>query len=180
MKKLAAACFAIACLQSTTVNANIFDFAYSFNNGTVVSGSLTGNLVGDYVQNVGDVEVFNNGIQISGPFIAVDSFNGALDATVSTIASLNNFHFANGLNSYSWTYEFYMHNETWGHSASYRDHATGVSYSDYIENSNNSWSLVERAARISPVPEPVTYVMLLVGLGLIGFMACRKKQIFTA
>lgn len=28
---------------------------------------------------------------------------------------------------------------------------------------------------LSPVPEPATYVMLLVGLGLIGFMAHRRK-----
>lgn len=27
-----------------------------------------------------------------------------------------------------------------------------------------------------PIPEPETYAMLLVGLGLLGFMACRKKE----
>ena len=29
---------------------------------------------------------------------------------------------------------------------------------------------------VSPVPEPQTYAMLLVGLGLIGFMARSKKN----
>jgi hypothetical protein len=33
---------------------------------------------------------------------------------------------------------------------------------------------------ISPVPEPETYATLLVGLGLIVFMARRRKQSFTA
>jgi hypothetical protein len=32
---------------------------------------------------------------------------------------------------------------------------------------------------ISPVPEPETYAMLLVGLGLIGFMARRRKEDFN-
>jgi hypothetical protein len=32
---------------------------------------------------------------------------------------------------------------------------------------------------ISPVPEPETYAMLLVGLGLIGFMARRRKDDFS-
>jgi hypothetical protein len=34
-------------------------------------------------------------------------------------------------------------------------------------------------ATISPVPEPQTYAMLLVGLGLIGFMGRRRKEDFS-
>lgn len=29
---------------------------------------------------------------------------------------------------------------------------------------------------VSPIPEPETYAMLLAGLGLIGFVARRRKQ----
>ena len=29
---------------------------------------------------------------------------------------------------------------------------------------------------LSPVPEPETYTMLLAGLGLLGFMAPRRKE----
>jgi hypothetical protein len=32
---------------------------------------------------------------------------------------------------------------------------------------------------VSPVPEPETYVMLLAGLGFIGFMTLRRKQNFA-
>ena len=34
--------------------------------------------------------------------------------------------------------------------------------------------------RISPVPEPETYAMFMVGLGLIGFMARRRKEDFNS
>jgi hypothetical protein len=30
---------------------------------------------------------------------------------------------------------------------------------------------------ISPIPEPETYAMLLVGLGLLGFIARRRKTV---
>ena len=36
------------------------------------------------------------------------------------------------------------------------------------------------AFRITPVPEPETYAMLLVGLGLLGFVARRRKLAATA
>jgi hypothetical protein len=38
---------------------------------------------------------------------------------------------------------------------------------------------IQVVATISPVPEPQTYAMLLVGLGLIGFMARRRKEGFN-
>ncbi len=31
-------------------------------------------------------------------------------------------------------------------------------------------------ASVSPIPEPETYAMLLVGLGLLGFSASRRKE----
>ena len=43
---------------------------------------------------------------------------------------------------------------------------------------NNSQQAVRYAGfEITPVPEPETYAMLLAGLGLLGFMACRRKVI---
>ncbi|MDE2388812.1 MAG: PEP-CTERM sorting domain-containing protein [Betaproteobacteria bacterium] len=33
------------------------------------------------------------------------------------------------------------------------------------------------AANLVPVPEPETYAMLLAGLGLIGFVGYRRKQV---
>jgi hypothetical protein len=41
-------------------------------------------------------------------------------------------------------------------------------------------SVLPEAPPITPVPEPETYAMLLAGLGLMGFMAKRRKQKLNA
>ncbi|HHS99627.1 MAG TPA: PEP-CTERM sorting domain-containing protein [Thiomicrospira sp.] len=41
------------------------------------------------------------------------------------------------------------------------------------ESSNYSISTLS----VSPVPEPSTYALMLAGLGLVGFMARRRKQV---
>ncbi|MTV37250.1 choice-of-anchor A family protein [Duganella radicis] len=43
-------------------------------------------------------------------------------------------------------------------------------------NSGNFFKAVNLQGFAQPVPEPETYVMLLAGLGMIGFMARRRKQ----
>lgn len=43
---------------------------------------------------------------------------------------------------------------------------------DFIDGRNMAFSL----GLVSPVPEPEAYAMLLVGLGLLGFVARRKNQ----
>lgn len=52
----------------------------------------------------------------------------------------------------------------------YTSHSNGYSFA-YI----NGNSLVTLTS-ISPVPEPETYAMLLIGLGLIGFIARRRED----
>ncbi|WP_156797095.1 PEP-CTERM sorting domain-containing protein [Nitrosomonas sp. Is79A3] len=46
----------------------------------------------------------------------------------------------------------------------------------YYFDSNNGDNIGSIIANVSAVPEPETYVMLLAGLGLLGFSASRRKQ----
>ena len=42
---------------------------------------------------------------------------------------------------------------------------------------SNMFALAVRPGQVAAVPEPETYAMLLVGLGLLGFMARRRKDL---
>ena len=55
-----------------------------------------------------------------------------------------------------------------------------IGYSSTVEDPNHTVHTVLRGVidTVSPIPEPETYATLLVGLGLVGFMARRRKQIF--
>ncbi|MBK9453236.1 MAG: FxDxF family PEP-CTERM protein [Bacteroidetes bacterium] len=60
---------------------------------------------------------------------------------------------------------------------------TSLSYASAINSSgqiiaygSNGHSYLLNRDNISPIPEPQTYLMLLAGLGLLGFMAHRRKE----
>ena len=56
--------------------------------------------------------------------------------------------------------------------------SAGVSLkAQYVDANNNKMGSLISLPVVSPVPEPETYAMLLVGLGLIGFTARRRKDI---
>ncbi|WP_295992342.1 PEP-CTERM sorting domain-containing protein [Rugamonas sp.] len=53
---------------------------------------------------------------------------------------------------------------------------TTLFFKDTSINSNNTDGIVDSVAVTAAVPEPETYAMLLGGLGLVGFMARRRRQ----
>ena len=56
----------------------------------------------------------------------------------------------------------------------------GEGHQDVLNEESNAFtwtpSVGESPTMTSPVPEPETYVMLLAGLGLLSFIAKRRKQ----
>jgi hypothetical protein len=50
-----------------------------------------------------------------------------------------------------------------------------IGYNDSF-STHNDWDDMVIGVNIAPVPEPETYAMLLAGLGLMGFVARRRKQ----
>jgi hypothetical protein len=177
MKCLRKIVFILMAFTSFAANATIFDFSYQaeYYPGTV-TGSLSGDLVGSYVQNIADVQVFFNGIEMNGTPLfhtaynpATDNWDNTIEAFVSADATLNNFLFidSNYPTDGAYTNYFYMINYSYGSGASAYSSITGMNA--YGSPTNGTWSLVAR-----DVPEPATTALL--GLGLLGFCVARKRK----
>lgn len=169
-------------LATFTAQATLFDFSYVFIgswNGNVagvnVTGSLTGDLVGNYVQNVGNMQVAFNGTPLSGPLFAAsyNEFTGwsAINNTsVSTVADLNNFIFANsdignGILGYT-DYFLLVHGTGWS-EASGSNPGAGLTGTDFP--TLGSWSLVAHN-----IPEPD--ILTLFGVGMIGLGVAQYRR----
>jgi hypothetical protein len=181
MKKILKAAIFLAALTSFSANATTYDFSYTYNDSSVVNGTLSGDLSGSFVNNISDVHVFLNGVEFAGGNLfhaawntATQSWDNTIAAIVSTNASLNNFIFADAdvPSDFNVSNYFYMIN----------DPASGIGHETFATNFNNgdaaldnptntSWSLVQDPVQL---PEPATYAMLLSGLFLLGASKRRK------
>lgn len=166
----AAAC--VALLASVSAHADMFDFTYTFDDGSKMTGSLEGSLVGDTVQNVSDIHAALNGVAFTGTLSAagLNSSTGVFDqpAVVSTDSSKNNFAFSDapdraGLNAGNFTnlFEMIVGN---GVFAGNSNVLVNNSASDLAPN--GSWTL-------APVPLPAGLLLFSSGLGLFG--ALRRR-----
>lgn len=178
MKLMKTVIAAALTLGSFAANADNFNFSYTFDDNQVVTGSLTGDLVGAFIQNIADVQVSLNGTQFSGPLYSAAWNPATLDwdsapAVVSTNAALNNFVFADSnvpTDFGASNYFMFTNDSTYGSLAYANNTNNGGIALD--SPTNASWSLVA-----APVPEPESYAMLLAGLGLMGVVARRRYQV---
>lgn len=182
MKLLKTLAFSAAlALTSFAANADTFNFSYTFDDTSVLTGSLTGVLNGLFINNVADIHVSLNGNEFTGaPLYAAawDAANLAWDNSVapviSTKASLNNFIIADanvptdfGVSNYF----FFTNDGTNGAQVFANNLNTGDIALDNPSNANNTnWSITA-----APVPEPETYAMLLAGLGFLGALVRRRQ-----
>ena len=86
---------------ASMANATTYDFSYTFGDGTLLSGSLSGTANGALIQNIANVRVELNGNAFGGAPLfafgwnaATPGFNPATPAVLSVNAALNNFIFA--------------------------------------------------------------------------------------
>jgi hypothetical protein len=180
MKKIFTAAILLAAFASA--HADTFNFSYSFADGQAITGSLSGKLKGDLVENISNLHISFGGVDFTGSLVggswddAAQNWNSAAGAVVSTNAAKNNFIFGdadpqhdyNSINNYF----YFVNSQTLGNQAFALNCNGDCAQSAFDQPTNNaSWSLTAAA----PVPEPGTTAMLLVGLGLVG-AAVRRRQ----
>ncbi len=98
------------------------------------------------------ISIIANGINFT-TFALMQGINTIVSGSGSNSVQLNNFTLTPGLNPYSLV----------------------VDGTTTVANSNAGYS---GSIRVSPVPEPKTYAMLLAGLGLLAFTARRRRTNF--
>jgi hypothetical protein len=177
MKNVLKAAACVALLASVSAHAETFDFSYAFGDGSIVTGSLEGSLVGDAVQNVSDIHAALNGTAFTGTLNATgwDPSTSQFDlpATVSTNAAKNNFAFADaadvaGLNAGNYTNLFEMITNDPNANGVFAGNANVINGNSAFDLApNGSWSL-------APVPLPAGFLLFSSGLGLFG--ALRRRM----
>jgi len=161
--------------------ADLFNFTYTFHDGSFVSGSLVGDANGQFVDNVSNVSMSLNGNSFAGSpnlyslsYDASHGWQNTNPAKVSFDGSLNNFLFIDSDYPVNATYTNYFQFVSFQGIAEAYSSPLGADVFDSGGNpiDPSRWSL---ANVTTPIPEPETYAMLLAGLGLLGFAARRRK-----
>ncbi|MQA41165.1 PEP-CTERM sorting domain-containing protein [Rugamonas aquatica] len=182
MKKICSAAILLAAFASA--HAENFTFAYTFGDSQAITGSLSGHLNGDLVENVSNVHINFNGTDFTGALTGASwdasthNWNSAAGAVVSTVAGKNNFIFADAnpqtnYNDVSNYFFFVTSSDAQIGNQAYALNCNGnCTDAAFDQPTNNiSWSLVA-----APVPEPSSAAMLIAGLGVAGVIARRRRQ----
>jgi hypothetical protein len=171
----------------------VYNYSYAFGNGVLVEGSFTGTANGNLVSNLSNISASINGVAYNGSgnlfassMQKVNGYYGAYYTWVSGggVASFdglqNNFLFidVDYPNSYSYTNYFYdvsnPSRQVYASGKGLYGNDYSYNYNYYSQNyTKGVWTLTAANAA-SDVPEPTS--VLLMGLGLVGLVAARRKK----
>lgn len=151
--------FAAGTSQATTYNLNNLAIGDNYLSGSAVSNVLVSN------GNFADIFNFsigaNSGVDVSAGTLNFGKFN-IIDTTFKYTLYSGINELASGINNGGFTIAAL---------------GSGTYHLDVLGTATGSkGGQYNGAITISPVPEAETYSMMLLGLGLIGFIARRSKQ----
>jgi hypothetical protein len=175
MKKLLMLGAFTTALMAGGVRAADFNFSYTFGDGSAVTGSLSGDLNGSFVENVSNIHVSFNGVEFSGAPLYAASWNTAtLDwdsapAKISTDASQNNFIFAdsNVPADFGVTNYFYFTNDATNGQTVFANNLNSDAIA-YDSPATGTWSLTPAAV---PLPGAVWFFT-----SSLGAMAALRRR----
>jgi hypothetical protein len=177
MKSLFRAALATsALLLSMHAHATAFSFSYTFADQSAVTGTLQGDLAGDYVNNISDLHVFFNHVAFTGPLLAagydsaIQDFSAAISPVLSTNAALNNFIFADQDIASASNYFYFINLPAYGQEAFAVNYKMDTGTSALDHPAAGAWSLVAQSAE---VPEPSSIFLVL---GALSVMAVARRR----
>jgi hypothetical protein len=186
MKYINLAIAVVVGLVAEPAHADIFRYSYTFGDGRIVSGEVTGIEAGNLVTDISNVSVnyYFSEFNGSGSLYSFGFFEGGTKvvadlATLSFDGLANNFVFSDSSTfpgNYSYTNFYYSAPLEIGGGTRAFMGSSLVSTDGYADPrfdryDASRWTLIQ----VSTVPEPETLALMLAGLGLMGSIAFRRK-----
>ncbi len=175
---------AIGLFAATLAHADTFKYTWQFDDGSKVIGTFDGVANGNLVSNLSNISVAIDGVAFVGNGSLLDfSWNPDRTlvrggATASFNGLDNNFFFVDTdiINDPFYTNYFGIAHHR--NLPFFEDNAQDLNGNIHMSAQYHptKWTLT----KLSPVPEPESWAMLLAGMGLIGGMAHRRRQIASA
>ncbi len=177
------------CAASTFANADVININAYYNGGPLDGGAFNNPVL--YTVNAGTYQIARVGTETAGAsYNAWNAWGRVSACDAQGMCNngngwINNFQYDTGAGSTinwlgpfdRWATPELALNQARGVQVCTRTFTEQTTLRFYISDSHHWDNLGGISVSITPVPEPETYAMMLAGLGLLGFMARRRKKL---